>query len=462
MKSNILSFSKTILSFCGGFMLLTSCDDGSLEDIYKGDSSGEYVSDVNWTDAANMSTETYIKYFFENASGRDTFGGEIYWEKPNTPKTGEPTSSQGSGGWSQGHALDIVTDYYIRNAGNAEIQAKIYNDVMKPFLPAFDEWNRTCGYGGADFWNNFYDDMEWMALACLRVYELTGDTDYYDALMKMWNHIKGAKNGYKGQGGLAWKTDLPASRMSCSNGPGCLLAMKLYQLTVKEAKEGWEAEAEYYLNFAKEVYTWMTAYLCDISTGQVYDNLGINDDGTVGDPDKVALSYNQGTFMASALELYNATGVEDYLRNAVSFASYQVNHKMDSNYPVFSGEGSSGDNLLFRGIFVRYFLDLLKQPTGEAYPEKTKNKFIAALRSCSDVLWVNGHPEGWYVWEYDWTKAPEFGNRNDNENRLTISLNAEVPGATLIEIRARYEDWVQGKETEKANWIGPDFATGAE
>ena len=78
------------------------------------------------------------------------------------------------------------------------------------------------------------------------------------------------------------------------------------------------------------------------------------------------------------------------------------------------------------------------------------------------MLWVNGHPEGWYVWEYDWTKAPEFGNRNDNENRLTISLNAEVPGATLIEIRARYEDWVQGKETEKANWIGPDFATGAE
>lgn len=67
-------------------MLLTSCDDGSLEDIYKGDSSGEYVSDVNWTDAANKSTETYIKYFFENASGRDTFGGEIYWEKPNTPK----------------------------------------------------------------------------------------------------------------------------------------------------------------------------------------------------------------------------------------------------------------------------------------------------------------------------------------------------------------------------------------
>lgn len=438
----------------------TSCDNGNLEDIYKGNASGEYVSDINWTEAADLSTETYIKYFYENAGGRDTFGGSIWWEKPNTPQTGEPSSADGVGGWSQGHALDIVTDCYIRHSDDPEYRTYLYENIMKPFLPAFDEWNRTCGYGGDDFWNNFYDDMEWMALACLRVYELTGDQDYYDALMKMWNHIKGAKNDYKGAGGMAWKTDLPASRMSCSNGPGCLLAMKLYQLTVTEAKEGWEEQAAYYLNFAKEVYSWMTAYLCDTSTGQVYDNLGINDDGTIGTPDQVALSYNQGTFMASALALYNATGEDEYLRNAISFASYQVNRKMDSNYPVFSGEGNSGDNLLFRGIFVRYFLDMLKQPVNDIYTESTKNKFITALRSCSDVVWELAHPEGWYVWEYDWAAAPEFGNRNDNPDRLTIELNAEVPGATLIEIRARYEDWVAGKDSEKPNWTGPDFNAG--
>ena len=434
-----------------------SCDDGSIDDIYRGDSSGEYVSETDWTEAADLSTETYIKYFFENAGGGDTFGGSIWWEKPNTPQTGEPSSADGSGGWSQGHALDIVTDYYIRHSDDPELQKKIYDEIMVPFLPAFDDWNRTCGYGGNDFWNNFYDDMEWMALACLRVYELTGDENYYDALMKMWGHIKEAKNDYKGAGGMAWKTDSPASRMSCSNGPGCLLAMKLYRLTVTEAREGWEEQAAYYLNFAKEVYSWMTAYLCDTSTGQVYDNLGINDDGTIGTPDQVALSYNQGTFMASALALYNATGEDEYLRNAVSFASYQVNRKMDSDYPVFSGEGSSGDNLLFRGIFVRYFLDMLKQPTNDVYTESTKSKFIAALRSCTDVMWSLAHPEGWYVWEYSWSSAPDFGNRNDNPDRLTIELNAEVPGATAIEIRARYEDWVQGRESESENWTGPEF-----
>ena len=191
---NYISLSKKALLLGGAFVMFTSCDDGDLADIYKGSSSGEYVSDVNWTEAANKSTETYIKYFFENAGGRNTFAGEIYWEKPNTPETGEPVSTGGSGGWSQGHALDIVTDAYVRHADNSEYQTYLYENIMKPFLPAFDEWNRTCGYGGNGFWNNFYDDMEWMALACLRVYELTGDQDYYSALMKMWDHIKGAKN----------------------------------------------------------------------------------------------------------------------------------------------------------------------------------------------------------------------------------------------------------------------------
>ena len=86
---NYISLSKKALLLGGAFVMFTSCDDGDLADIYKGSSSGEYVSDVNWTEAANKSTETYIKYFFENAGGRNTFAGEIYWEKPNTPRSEE-------------------------------------------------------------------------------------------------------------------------------------------------------------------------------------------------------------------------------------------------------------------------------------------------------------------------------------------------------------------------------------
>ena len=80
---NYISLSKKALLLGGAFVMFTSCDDGDLADIYKGSSSGEYVSDVNWTEAANKSTETYIKYFFENAGGRNTFAGGVLLHLPD-------------------------------------------------------------------------------------------------------------------------------------------------------------------------------------------------------------------------------------------------------------------------------------------------------------------------------------------------------------------------------------------
>ena len=68
MKNYIVSLSKRALLLSGALAIFTACDDGDLGDIYKGNSSGEYVSDVNWTDAADKSTGTYIKYFYENAA----------------------------------------------------------------------------------------------------------------------------------------------------------------------------------------------------------------------------------------------------------------------------------------------------------------------------------------------------------------------------------------------------------
>lgn len=119
----------------GALAIFTACDDGDLGDIYKGNSSGEYVSDVNWTDAADK-----VRELISNISMRMPADGiplrKHLLGKPNTPETGEPASTGGSGGWSQGHALDIVIDAYIRHANNPEYQAHLYENIMKPFLPA--------------------------------------------------------------------------------------------------------------------------------------------------------------------------------------------------------------------------------------------------------------------------------------------------------------------------------------
>ncbi len=449
----------TILSLIALFIM--SCSDD--EDIYKGDASGEYVSNVDWTDVANKSTDDFLKYFLcsddPSAPGKTYFLAALKWHEPNTIESGaDPDERQfGFGYWMQPHAMDVLIDAYIRTGEQK------YRDTFEPWLEGMKYWNGANHWGNRypnsmGLWNNFYDDMLWCALTTARMYDITGEQVFWDATMTQWTFIKTAKNeteedvaGYGNdlkateRKGMAWKWDAPYSRMSCSNGPGCLFAMKLYKIC---KKEGRDEEAAYYLKFAQEVYQWMSQFLCDVSTGQVYDNMSVeNDDPAQWKPDKVALSYNQGTFMASALELYNVTGEEEYLRNAVAFCSYQVNKKMDSTYPVFSGEGSNGDNLLFRGVFLRYFLDMLKQPTSKVYPEKTKKKFLNALRSSSDVLWMFGHNPGRYFYQYNWAAAPTAGNR-DVAGVCDIPTNAQVPAATLIEIRARYEDWAAGKASE--------------
>ena len=441
-------------------LFIASCEDDP--EIYKGGATGEYTSNVDWTDAANKVVDALINNSYgatANEPEYKFFLGNVKWRLPATFESGVPPTEKdyGFGYWMQPHAMDIVIDAYVRT-GDAK-----YKTIFSEWLKGIKYWNARNhwgnNHGDTGLWNEFYDDMLWCALTTLRMYDITGEQEFMDATMIQWNFIKTARNIYEsnsggagtGVDGMAWKWGAPYSRMSCSNGPGCLFAMKLYKIA---KKEGREKDAAEYLDFAQKVYAWMSNYLCDVSTGQVFDNLSIaNDKGEIipssqWNPDKVALSYNQGTFMGSAIELYLATGEEDYLRHAVAFASYQVNKKTDSNYLVFSGEGSNGDNLLFRGVFMRYFLDIIKLPTNSVYSEKSKKKFINSLRSNSDILWSRGRPATQYMFEYSWSSIPQIGNRGD-ENALEISTNANVSASTAIQIRARYEDWAAGKESEQ-------------
>ena len=47
MKNYIVSLSKRALLLSGALAIFTACDDGDLGDIYKGNSSGEYVIEQN-------------------------------------------------------------------------------------------------------------------------------------------------------------------------------------------------------------------------------------------------------------------------------------------------------------------------------------------------------------------------------------------------------------------------------
>gem|GEM_PF-3901978 len=118
--------------------------------------------------------------------------------------------------WWQAHAADALLDRYERTKDG---------DVRKRVGELFDGIRDR----NAGVWTNgYYDDMEWMALAWLRAYELLGDDKYKEAALELWADIRGGWNEEMG-GGIAWRKDQLDYKNTPANAPAVILAARLYR-----------------------------------------------------------------------------------------------------------------------------------------------------------------------------------------------------------------------------------------
>ena len=295
--------------------------------------------------------------------------------------------------WPQAHALDVFTDWYLRT-GTPEI------------LKLYDEWYEGVpAANGGSFWNPYYDDMEWNGIAALRVWKATGDRRFLLVAKQLWEFIIPAWND-RGGGGMTWKKGMEWSKNACSNGPAAILAARLYQ----------ELKQEEDLQWARRIYAWEKEHLFD--NGAIYDNLN-------GDTGKIAnfcLTYNQGTFIGAGVELYKITGDKSYIRDAILAADYTLDH-LTVDGDILQPEGS-GDGGIFKGIFVRYFTQLIRE--GDL-PETTKKQYITFLRDNAETLWQQGNDGGRF--------APDWREMPGNPSAMTPQLS----GCMLMESMALLE-----------------------
>ncbi|MEX2381804.1 MAG: hypothetical protein WD490_05445 [Opitutales bacterium] len=79
--------------------------------------------------------------------------------------------------WWQAHAVDVLVDGYERAGDQRYLERaqKLYEGIVE----------RNNGIT-----IDYYDDMLWMGLALLRVYQHTGDVIYKDAVHELWEDIK--------------------------------------------------------------------------------------------------------------------------------------------------------------------------------------------------------------------------------------------------------------------------------
>ncbi|MDR0692614.1 MAG: glycosyl hydrolase family 76 [Prevotellaceae bacterium] len=339
--------------------------------------TSESTTAIDWNAAADSCSRALASSFWDATA-------HYFWTDNHGNKTFQY--------WPQAHALDVLIDAYERSG----------NDFYKAYFGLwFDGVKKQNGNG---WYNNFFDDMEWIALALLRVYKATGEAKYKEAALELWGYIQEGWNNYAG-GGIAWERDSHLwSKNACSNGPACILAARLYRETGDETCRDW----------AFKVYEWEKSVLFNSSTGAVYDNIN----GQTGEKNTSWIfTYNQGTFIGSAVELYKITGEKTYLNDAVLAANYTTTVLVNSG--ILKDEGS-GDGGLFKGIFVRYFTELIRQ---EGLDSAVKKRYTQFLQYNAETLWTKGANKKDVLFGTNWR------NRPGSETGLT----EQISGCMLIE-----------------------------
>lgn len=237
-------------------------------------------------------------------------------------------------------------------------------DSMQPYYdaslpePGYNEYIMDLHPG-----QRYYDDNQWVGITALDIYERTGDQRYFDLGKSMYDFMMTASDSTLG-GGLYWRENDFETKNTCSNGPGILVALKMYNATKNQE----------YLDTALELYEWTNEHL-QTPSGLYYDNIK-TEDGSIGE---TLYSYNSGTMLQSNVYLFEITGDKKYLERAIEIA--------DSSLDYFYGNGKFRDNIWFNAVLLRGYQYLLKH-------HEDMNYIVGFKKSLDHALKENLNKEG--------------------------------------------------------------------
>lgn len=254
--------------------------------------------------------------------------------------------------------------------------------------------------------DRFYDDNVWLALDFCESYMLTKNPSYLKKSIETWKFVISGWDDKLG-GGIYWCEQKKESKNTCSNAPGSVLAIKLYEATKDTA----------FLNWGVRIYNWTKTNLQDSTDYLYFDNKSLS--GKIG---RQKYTYNSGQMLQATALLYKLTGQKTYLEEAQQIAKSAIKH-FTENYTtaegkqirLFKNTGNWFNAILFRGYAELYQLD--------------KNKeFIPIFEDNLDQLWNRVRDKNG-LFSKDW-KAEK-----DDEHKWLLDQ------ASLVEMWATLEEF---------------------
>jgi predicted alpha-1,6-mannanase (GH76 family) len=307
--------------------------------------------------------------------------------------------------WWQAHGIDSFIDAYQRTRNPT------YLTRAKNLLHGVQRKN------GGGYTNAFYDDMEWLALACLRAYEITGDAEYLSVSEGLWAQIKtGVSNGL-----FSWSTSCqPSCKNTIGNTPAIILGARLFSLGRVPAADR---------TLIETAYANVKATLVDPATGAVWDGKDL----ATGAVNKATYSYNQGMYIGAALELYKLSGNAAYTADAKATADWATT-AFTVNGLVFHQKEGGGDGGLFKGILIRY-LALFAREGNLADADRTR--YIRVVKANANLLHATGMQRPELLVGPDWSSPP--GSVTDYSSQLSGVFLEEA--AAVVDVPMVYRDF---------------------
>jgi predicted alpha-1,6-mannanase (GH76 family) len=250
------------------------------------------------------------------------------------------------------------------------------------------------GSAQVDGIHNVYDDQMWFVREMLEAYKLTGEQKYLDKAEYLTEYVLDGwdctldANGAE-VGGITWGPGY-VTKHACSNGPmisplvwlhevykgkADVITRRYIDATDKQTRLTEEVKkSDYYLDFARKIYDWQKNAL--VRGEGVYDDFlggctpGGPETESVGGgtyrkgitcKDRVgpAYSYNSGSMLSGAADLYRVTTDNAYLEDAkkLSDDSFKYFAKLGQTKTGYYTYAIGGFSTWFNGVLMRAFVE---------------------------------------------------------------------------------------------------------
>ncbi len=284
---------------------------------------------------------------------------------------------------------------------------KKYADILqKKVFPGLEEYFDTqrtpsayASYiNSAPQSDRFYDDNIWIGLDFTDLYLLTKDKHYLEKAKSIWKFIESGTDSKLG-GGVYWCEQKKRSKNTCSNAPGAVYALKLFEATADSS----------YFHQGEKLYHWTKENLQD--TDFLYlDNINLS-----GKITKWKFPYNSGQMLQAACLLYKLTGKESYLNDARNIAQ--------SAYSYFFRDFTATTGKTFKTLKNEdpWFIAIMLRGYIELYNIDKNNLYINAFRENLNFAWEYMREDNG-LFNKDWTGK----TKDDSKWLLTQAALSEM------------------------------------